>query len=212
VRRRDRDMELILISDNKLKVMLSAEDMVRYDMNCDTLECENSPSRRAFWTILEEARKLTGFDPAGARVYVQLYPERDGGCEMFVTKLGQHEKKASVKNRAGREFTASELSEHRENFSGKPAAEAEGMRLYCFSSLADLLSACRRIHASGSAAVSRAYVDETRSRLYLSTDVPIPYIAEYNASPGTEWDHCYIKEHCRCFCRDAARILGELAI
>ena len=81
-------MELLLISDSKLKVMLSEEDMRRYDLNAETVNYENTETRRAFWKILDEAKERTGFDAASDKVLIQLYPSRDGGCELFVTKLG----------------------------------------------------------------------------------------------------------------------------
>jgi len=178
-------MEVILISESKLKVMLSAEDMLRYELSCETIETPDSRSRRGFWNILHEAKRLTGFDPAGERVFVQLYPERSGGCEMFVTKLG---------------FSAD-----------SPQEGTMREHVYRFGCLGDLLSACRRIGAGGDAAVSRAYVDEGRTAFFLTTDADIPYIAEYNAMRGGRRDLSYIREHCRLFCRDAAGTLGPLA-
>lgn len=193
-------MELIRISESKLKVMLSAEDMARYELSCDTIECENSPSRRAFWNILDEAKRQTGFDPAGERVFVQLYPERSGGCEMFVTKLGPAVKKLREPERGGGREAIVPAAPH---FSPE--------RVYLFSDLSDLLAACRRMAQSGSITVSRAYVDEEQRRFYLSTDTDVPYLTEYNAVPGGRRERTYMLEHCRCFCRDAAGILGPLS-
>lgn len=77
-------MELILISNSKLKIMLSAEDMKRYD-----IECEGEVAlRRGFKPVLEMARRDCGFDPDGGRLLVQVFPSRGGGCEMFVTRVG----------------------------------------------------------------------------------------------------------------------------
>ena len=176
-------MELILISDTKLKIMLSADDMRRYELNCDTIEMPDSTARSGFRAILREARRLTGFDAADSRIFVQLYPERGGGCEMFVTKIGR---------------TAAE-------------SPRMGEHVYRFGALSDLLCACRRIGAAGDAAVSRAYADDAHTRFYLTTDTEIPYIAEYNGARGAPMDLAYIQEHCRLFCRDAAGTLGPLA-
>ena len=75
-------MELIRISDSKLKIMLNAEDMVHYAINSDLLNYENTETRRAVWQILDEAKQQTGFDAASDRVLIQVYPSRAGGCEM----------------------------------------------------------------------------------------------------------------------------------
>lgn len=194
-------MELIRISDSKLKVMLSAEDMAHYELNCETIDSVNSPSRRAFWNILDEAKRQTGFDPAGERVFVQLYPERGGGCEMFVTKLGIRSTQPYVTHSetAGEPYIRAQTS------------HAARERIYIFTALADLLSACRRMRDTDAVTVSRAYVNEDRDTFYLTVDRDLPFLTEYNAVPGGRRELYYIEEHCRCFCRDAAASLGALA-
>ena len=81
-------MELILISDSKLKIMLSPDDMKDFDLDCDSVDYSKTETRRAFWSILDEAKHRTGFDAASQRIYIQLYPCRQGGCEMYITKIG----------------------------------------------------------------------------------------------------------------------------
>ncbi len=193
-------MELIRISDSKLKVMLSAEDMVHYDLNCETIDAVDSPSRRAFWNILDEAKRQTGFDPAGERVFVHLYPERGGGCEMFVTKLG-----------SGAAQSLLPQTKKSGEYSRSQTTSVLRERIYIFTALSDLLSACRRMRDTDAVTVSRAYVNEERDTFYLTVDRDLPFLAEYNAIPGGRRELYYIEEHCRCFCRDAAASLGALA-
>ena len=50
-------MELICISDAKLKIVLTAEDMEHYGIRCDTADYANTETRRAVWAILDEAKK-----------------------------------------------------------------------------------------------------------------------------------------------------------
>ena len=94
-------MELIMISNSKLKIMLTSEDMKEYSLDCNTLSYENTETRRAFWSILDEAKHRTGFDAASERVFVQVYPSKKGGCEMYVTKLGVFSGKKQVHNEDG---------------------------------------------------------------------------------------------------------------
>lgn len=192
-------MELILISDTKLKVMLSAEDMQRYHISCDTIDYDNPHSRRAFWNILDEAKSRTGFDPAGNKVFVQLYPSREGGCEMFVTKLGV---RGALRGAGGAEYDPSALKR------GTPDT-AETM--YAFLCMEDLLAASRRLMCEKYADVARAYVGEGIRRYYLSIPGGAPWMPEYNARVCTPEETSYIYEHGRCFCSDAAGKLGPLA-
>ena len=67
-------MELIRISDSKMKIMLSAEDMARYEITAERLNYENTETRRVVWQILDEAKQKTGFDAASDRVLIQVYP------------------------------------------------------------------------------------------------------------------------------------------
>lgn len=81
-------MEILKISDNKLKVMLTEADMKKYSLKACELDYNDSVNRRKFWGILDDIKSLCGFNVEGDKVLIQFYPSKDGGCEMFITKLG----------------------------------------------------------------------------------------------------------------------------
>ena len=118
-------MELIMINENKLKITLSVCDMKQYCLDCSTIDYDNTETRRAFWSILDEVKHQTGFDAASQKVFIQLYPSKEGGCEMYVTKLG---------------FTAPDES--------IDIAEQEDIGLaYHFTELDPLLRVCRQLNS-----------------------------------------------------------------
>lgn len=78
-------MELIQIGENRLKVMLTEEDMKRYAIEFELLDYGNTETRRAIWSILDEAKQQIGFDAARDKVYIQAFRGRAGGCELFVS-------------------------------------------------------------------------------------------------------------------------------
>ncbi len=80
-------MELIPIDDSRIKIMLTPPDMRRYDLRAEPMDRVDNRTRRAFRHIFRDAREMSGFDTAGARLFVQLYTALGGGCEIFVTKL-----------------------------------------------------------------------------------------------------------------------------
>lgn len=80
-------MEIIRISDSKLKVSLDTEDMTRYDLSTEQMNYNTTETRRVLWQILDEAKHTTGFNAADDRILIQAYPGRKGGCEIYVTKL-----------------------------------------------------------------------------------------------------------------------------
>lgn len=189
-------MELILISDAKLKVMLSPDDMRRFDITCDDLDSTDIASRRAFWNILDEARAKTGFDPTGHKIFVQMYPSRSGGCELFVTRLGNKKESEGKKSRG---------------FVTDPPPAKEEQTLYAFDLLCDLLAACRRLSFTATPPTARAYTNEENSRFYLALSADVPVLSEYNGIRCRARDLAYIEEHCRMFCPDAVTLLSPLA-
>ena len=186
-------MELIVISENKLKVMLTADDMRHYNLDCDTMDSDNGPTRRAFRCILDDARAQTGFDPGKDKIFVQLYPGKSGGCEMFVTKLGT-EKKDGEKPAATpqkRDPTPKEYA-------------------YVFSSLSHLLRASRRLRGKFNG-TARAFTDRGKQEYFLILSEDAPFLTEYEGRKCKSREIPYILEYCRCFCEDAPGILSELA-
>lgn len=86
--------------------------------------------------------------------------------------------------------------------------------VYQFSSLEDLLAACRALNSGGVEEDGVAYADnEKRSRYFLELDDEAPNLCEFGASRFSERDgiSCYLSEHCRPICLSAIRTLGALA-
>ena len=182
-------MELIVISENKLKVMLTADDMRHYNLDCDTIDSGNAPARRAFRSILEDARAQTGFDTGKEKIFVQLYPGKSGGCEMFVTKLGATKAEEEKLSPLRKEPTPTEYA-------------------YVFPALSHLLLASRRLKEQGGGS-ARAFVDRDRREFFLVLSEDVPALAEYEGRKCKSREIPYILEYCRCFCRDAAAVLAE---
>lgn len=80
-------MEFLLIGDSKLKIVMTGEDMSAFKLDGST-DTSSAGYRRNFWRVLELAKNEVGFDPEGDKILLQFYPLKDGGCEIFVTKLG----------------------------------------------------------------------------------------------------------------------------
>ena len=81
-------MEVLLIGEAKMKIVLTSEEAKGYRLDLSDPAKDTQRSRRALWSVLDDARKSVSFDPSGDKVLVQLYPMKSGGCEIFVTKLG----------------------------------------------------------------------------------------------------------------------------
>ena len=210
-------MELIVINQNKLKIMLSAPDMARYELESTRMDCADAHTRAAFRHIFDDARNEIGFDTQGERLFVQLYASKEGGCEIFVTKLGSPSEGNEWKNgerellrRIGREE-----EEMTVNHTERQLAPLSARRTaVTFGRLDDLLTVCRRLLRDGYRGRSAVYITESEhgTTWYLFVDIPdvtlyrlplpFSFLAEYgNEAPAREGE-AYLTEHGKVLCRE----------
>lgn len=188
-------MELIRISDHKLKIMLTPTDMRQFELNADTFGEDSAEMHRTFRLLLEEIRRQTDFDADDTRISVQYFPSREGGCEMFISRLLPKE---------DRDCPATVCMQRSLPV---PRTVSNGFireLVYRFTDLQSLLAACKRLEESGYARESRAYCDENGTYyLFLSvctaTPFSIPYelcfLTEYGSIESCGFLKTYLCEH-----------------
>ena len=115
-------MEILHITDKKIKLTLSAEEAVKYKLDGKRLE-DLGDVRTLLATILTGVDNVSSF--LTGRVLVQAYPMRDGGCELFVTRL------PSVRRERQQEKEAA----------SRKAVQSSLVSIWRFSCLEDLLAA-----------------------------------------------------------------------
>lgn len=214
-------MELIRISENKIKIMLNASDMSAYDLPNEDLDYCDFAVRDAFRAILKDAGRKTGVDFSDGRLSIQLYPSKSGGCEMFVTRNpsdeeitqgGKSRRISSSPERMQTIGNASEksLNERKNTEERKPSWERS--EAFAFESMQWLLSVCKRLKQIGFSGKSAAFRDES-GRCFLLVESPggiRPLIIEYGTAESAEAVRLYISEHGNTLCtRRAVEILGE---
>lgn len=86
-------MEIRIVSSQKIKVVLSQEDMRRMNLTYDTLEHNNPQVRLCILQVLKEARALTGFYFQDSRVLIETFPnpEELGGCILYISSIPEKE-------------------------------------------------------------------------------------------------------------------------
>lgn len=194
-------MEFDFINESKLKILLNAEDLDEFELSAEELDYSNTETKRMFWDILSRAKKRTGFDTDGHRVLVQLYPSKDGGCEVFVTKIIPlcDEKDGCP---------AFEKPQRKKKSSAKTS-----YTVFSFKNLRDLSSACRGLMRTGYNGDSLAYIDE-KNRWYLllanldfSGYTPMDefsFLLEFGSIENTETYKSYLSEHAKQVCESNA--------
>ena len=211
-------MELILISPRKLKITLSADDMEKYAFDTD-IDYTDPKTRKAFKNILEEARLQTGFDTESERIFIQLYPSKKGGCEMYITMLEcddadrEELPKKAFKNKPPEKTTGIIAQQKR-----KGAKERN--RAYSFGSFDLLLAVCRRLFFIGWKGHSSAYKDEGGKFYVVLKDRVYPdlvyldrlsFVFEYGDAENYDTLVKYLSEYASCLCEsNAVEKLGAL--
>ncbi len=194
-------MELLLISENKIKISLTKADLDAYSITSDDIDYDNTETRRVFWTLLDEAKRKTGFDAAKSRIFIQIYPSRDGGCELYVSKISRAERDEELSSNVLRELSKI-----------KEEAKEKKTQVYLFDEINSLIAACRRLKAVGYNRSSSAY-SEGKKRFFLTVDLNgnNSFIGEYGQRQRADRTMLYINEHCGVICEgDAVMRLAEL--
>ena len=201
-------MEWIRISSNKLKIMLTAEDAARYALCPDTADYADTVTRRAFKAILTDMRHETGFDAADDKVYIQMYPSREGGCELFVTKMG-------IEVIAKRSDSANTYKSQK----SERHPRARRSLAFCFAHVSDLIAVCRRLSTLHYKGESRAWLDDTGRYWLFLTEEGNPltaredyaFVMEYGEIESKENAEIMLPEHGKLLCeRRAVETLGDL--
>ncbi len=195
-------MEHIIISPGKMKLMLTRADLEHYELELSSLDSEDTVTRRAFRELLDDVKEMSGFDASDDKVFIQLYPSRDGGAEIYITRL-----------------TAKREAE------GEKEPEFINIStVYGFGTLSDMISACAHTKDEEMPDLSSAWSGE--GGYYLLAEDIVPYrnrfydkkrlkkhhiIGDYGKIIDNQTAVFYVKEHCFCFCeKNAVKMLGSM--
>ena len=204
-------MELIRISEGKLKIMLTPTDMRQFELNTDNFYDDSEKMHRSFRRLFDEVRRRSGFEADDHRISVQYFPSREGGCEMFISNL------AGDKERATCALTPAQGMQ--------PATRTRGSFCrsfaYRFERLDELLSVCRRLLPMDYISASSAWRDDVgRYYLILNTFAASPFatpeelyfVVEYGHLENAAQLRLYLSEHGEVVCaEDAVGTLGAIA-
>ncbi len=182
-------MDFLLIGESKIKIVLDRTEAEEYSLAGQKADISSHNARRVFWRILDMARSRVGFDPAGDKVLIQLYPTGEGGCEIFVTKLG----------------ILSDSSARLVSRSDRVTLLSRGRGIYAFESLEDLTSAVRAVSALSGDSPPGSDVYTDGRCYYLAIEeygkggepIEYPCILEYGISLPPD-SFVYICEHAKC--------------
>lgn len=221
-------MELIVISESKLKITLTPPDMVKYELEGHT-DTVDPHTRRAFRHLLRDAGAEGGFLREGAPLFIQLYASKGGGCEIFVTCLeggdgfpdGRRENVPHPPSPSRDPSRGEErlLRRIREAAAVEAPSLSSSIRVFRFTHLPHLLALCRRLSQAPYRGRSAVYIEDSPtgdSRWYLELEFSpesirlLPLVTEF--TPEISADPLYLAEHGRqIISQEAVETLGEMA-
>ena len=177
-------MEFLVISENKMKIMLNAEEVRCYGIESEKSDYRDPVIRKAFWKILDRASEECGFKVTGDKLLIQYYPSKSG-AEIFVTKLGK------ISLGVERSISATD----------SVAMLSSRNMIYRFENLEELGRLCKQIHKSISESSGDVYFSEDgcyylffEERSDFSTLSPFSIVSEF-AEEIPQTMEVYIKEH-----------------
>jgi negative regulator of genetic competence, sporulation and motility len=161
-------LELIRISLDKIKISLTKAELDAYDLTVDSIDYGENRTKEAFRELFVEARERTGFETDGEKVFVQIFRAKNGGCEIFVSKIAKE----------------------------KGALKEGQMRTFAFSELGDLIRSCKALMEIGFCKKSDVYIENGQFYLVLHSPCEIESgcVLEFSKElPPLNMQ--YIKEH-----------------
>ncbi len=186
-------MELIVISDTRMKIMLSREDMSGYDIDALSIDTESAKTKRILNGILAEANKSAGIECSGDRAFVQLFPSLDGGCEMYVTRFSELSDNEAAEGSCVNMNNAKNTVKRRS--------------VYRFRCMRELLCACKALKCRGYSESSDSYMSVDGECFYLvlcEGEADTSVVLEYAEPVFFGGARIYISEHSSPLCENNA--------
>ncbi len=184
-------MELIHISKTKVKLMLSPSDMAHYSGETGAVLRE----------IVSDACVAWGIEKPCGRIFVEMFRSREGGCELFITGLGEYASRLHT----GEERTITEYKRYLYR-------DRKSHVIYAFDCLGYVLSCCQGLLFGGYSGISAVYRDPSGLRYFLKLEKETPVPGENFGSLCPSNIYYYITEHCDVVCgEEAVEKLGKLA-
>ena len=200
-------MELIRINARKLKIMLTPSDMCHFELDSESFGENNAQTHRAFQLLFEEIRRQTDFEADENLISIQYFPSKEGGCEMFISRLPGDEADVEEAN------TALPIRLAKESLQLRPQKKNGGSFkrecAYRFKELSELLRVCHRLCLLGFLCESAAFRDDRGDYFLIltvftatpfSTPEELDFVVEYGQIENAAVLRVYIKEHATLIC------------
>jgi negative regulator of genetic competence, sporulation and motility len=210
-------MELIIINENKLKILMSAKEMKSYGLDENEFHLSISDTRKILSKILHNSPTKTGFESLSPdeKILLQLYPEKKGGCELYVTRLSLDEKHTDKE----KQIMSADENSLLPVFIGSEPSEKKPLICYSFEGLKNITLSCKALKKYDCSEESSVYVDDdNRYYLMIKSQPSVSQkstlssvLSEFGEIINAEQTMLRMSEYGRCICtNNAIAIFSEL--
>ena len=95
-RRRHKNVKIEKIDENKIKVVLSYDDILELNLDITQISPESEETEKLFSDVFNQASEKLGFVVDDSKFMIEAIPSYTEGFVMFVTKLTESQKKAKL--------------------------------------------------------------------------------------------------------------------
>ncbi len=188
-------MELIVISQNKFKIILSKKDTTELNIPLTYRECDGLEREVILNQIMNIVKQKTGKEYPDKKTTITLFPSKDGSCELFVTLYPKAESR----------------SFNKQAITSEPQKNQTTYSIICLEkNIENIILLCKALKSRNYCYSSDLYLAKQNFYLlflYHTYNKPSPFLkkifdsylslcSEYALSrTGTDIDISYIKEH-----------------
>jgi len=179
-------MRIERIAQNKIKVTLSNDDLLEWDISYESLTYNSPQAQELFWDLMKRAEEEAGFFADGSQLVVEAMPTRSDGFIMLITKVEE-----------GEEGPIRKLSKPRIKKDGKNKKQKYGISpiIFEFKTFNDVIEGCKNIENRFIGSSSLYKKDD---KFFLVLDVENEYLAGDLKVVLTEFarkvDNSFVKE------------------
>jgi negative regulator of genetic competence, sporulation and motility len=181
-------MQIRKIDFNKVQVLITAVDLMTFDMDMESLR-PNSPALHTFlFEIMDKIQSETGFNPNNGQIIIEAAQAGGESIMLTVTKL--------ARNNTGKHLSRKQIK----NIKAVARQPKKSVSVYAFESFDDVRSLLGRVRAD---ALSGGGLYELEGVYYLevyltSADRSHPLIEEYALErDASELSAAFLTEHAK---------------
>jgi adapter protein MecA 1/2 len=80
-------MNIELLNHEKLRIVLSCDDLKKYNLNYMSISSESVATKLLVTDILIDAKNMAGFSAKNSKLLIEVLPGKNNGCVLLLTKI-----------------------------------------------------------------------------------------------------------------------------